>query len=508
MATNGMHNLATLIKRLEAATARLEDIAESTDVTRAPAAASSAAPPPPAPPCLQVGAVLCNAGRGSPGALSTPSRTATRDSGGAQALLEGFQAQRTFLLVSTKAKKPDMAGAGVAEFQDIIKPISEAIGRVGAIKDANRQSEFYNHLSTVAEGALVLAWVTVDNKPWKHVEESLGSAQFFGNRVLKEFKEKDPKQVEFVQAFYQIFRDLTEYIKQYFPSGVIWNPKGKPAKEAMAEVSAQAGGAPAAPAPSAGGPPPPPPPPPPSFLLDDAAPAGAASKTSGGLGAVFSDLNKGESVTKGLRKVDKSEMTHKNPSLRASSQVPEKDATGRGKSPAPGKKPKPESMRVKKPPKKELDGNKWLVENYENPAEPIVIEASLAHSILISKCNKTTIIIKGKANAVTVENTNRLSVVLDSLVSTVDVVKSQNFAVQVLGSLPAILMDQIDGAQVYLSKESMSTKIFSSKSANINLNVIAGPDDDFKEIPLPSQLCSYFDTEKGDMVNEIVAHAG
>lgn len=35
------------------------------------------------------------------------------------------------------------------------------------------------------------------------------------------------------------------------------------------------------------------------------------------MGAVFSQLNKGEDITKSLRKVDKSEMTHKNPELRA-----------------------------------------------------------------------------------------------------------------------------------------------------------------------------------------------
>lgn len=34
------------------------------------------------------------------------------------------------------------------------------------------------------------------------------------------------------------------------------------------------------------------------------------------MSSVFAQLNQGESVTKGLRKVDKSEMTHKNPELR------------------------------------------------------------------------------------------------------------------------------------------------------------------------------------------------
>ncbi len=147
-------------------------------------------------------------------------------------------------------------------------------------------------------------------------------------------------------------------------------------------------------------------------------------------------------------------------------------------------------------------------ENYEKEASPIEIEASISHSVLISKCSNTTIIIKGKANAVTVENTNRLSLIVDSLVSTVDAVKSQNLAVQVMGVIPTVMLDQIDGAQIYFSKESVATKIFSSKSAGINLNIISGPDDDYKELPLPSQICSYYDEKKGDLVNEIVAHAG
>lgn len=132
----------------------------------------------------------------------------------------------------------------------------------------------------------------------------------------------------------------------------------------------------------------------------------------------------------------------------------------------------------------------------------------MSHSILISKCSHTTIIVKGKANAVTIENTQRLSLVVDSLVSTVDVVKSSNFALQVMGSLPTILLDQLDGAQVYLSKESTGTRIFSSKSAGINLNVVEGDEDDYKEVALPSQICSFYDEGKGELVNEIVDIAG
>lgn len=62
------------------------------------------------------------------------------------------------------------------------------------IKDSNRPDPMYTQLSTVAEGIMVLAWVTFENRPYKQVDEFLGAAQFFGNRVLKEQKDKsDPR---------------------------------------------------------------------------------------------------------------------------------------------------------------------------------------------------------------------------------------------------------------------------------------------------------------------------
>lgn len=152
--------------------------------------------------------------------------------------------------------------------------------------------------------------------------------------------------------------------------------------------------------------------------------------------------------------------------------------------------------------------NHFCQENFDKEAQPIEIGATTSQSILISRCNHATIIIKGKANAVTIENSNRLSLIVDTLVSTVDVINSHNFALQVLGNVPTVMMNQIDGAQIYLSKASHSTKIFSSKSSGINLNVAEGPDDDYMELPLPYQICSFFDARKKDIVNELVSYVG
>ncbi|KAF5133669.1 Adenylyl cyclase-associated protein [Metarhizium anisopliae] len=526
-AANNMHNLTTLIKRLEAATSRLEDIATSTELPKdvpalkqaiaSPAVESQAPTPPqtaaasakttssqsedPVPESIEEFQQFISSSVGKYVKIST-------ELGGVVAkqaveVLKGFQEQRKFLLITTKATKPD-----ASTYQTILKPTNDALMAVTELKESNRPDPMYTNLSAVADGIMMLAWITLDSRPHKHVEESLSSAQFFGNRVLKEQKDKDPKQVEWVQSFYQVFSDLAEYVKQNFPSGVTWNAKGKPAGDVAKSFlqTATALGTPDAEGASA--PPPPPPPPGPAPMLDiKAEPVPEASVSSGGFDAVFSELNKGSAVTKGLRKVDKSEMTHKNPSLRASSAA-DPDGPSRGKSPAPGKKPKPESMRVKKPAKKGLEGNKWTIENYDRETLPIEIETTLTQSVLISRCNNTTVILKGKANQVTVENSTRLSLVVDTLVSTVDVVKAQNFALQVIGTLPTVMLDQVDGGQVYFSKESIGTRVFTSKSSGINLNILSGPDDDYKEVPLPSQICSYYDENKGDLINEIVAHAG
>lgn len=101
--------------------------------------------------------------------------------------MRAFVGQRNFILITSKAKKPDLSSP---VFMELLKPLQESISSVNDIRDANRGSPLFNQLSAVSESIGVLAWVTVDSKPYKHVEESLSSAQYWGNRVLKEYKDK------------------------------------------------------------------------------------------------------------------------------------------------------------------------------------------------------------------------------------------------------------------------------------------------------------------------------
>lgn len=321
----------------------------------------------------------------------------------------------------------------------------------------------------------------------------------------------------YVQAYYKVLKALSAYTKEHYPRGITWNNKnGIDATEALNQVQSGYATPKASQAnQGSGGPPPPPPPPLPTFddsgsFTASGAPSGAAK--GGDMSSVFDQLNQGSAVTSGLRKVDKSEMTHKNPSLRAS--APQRSGSqtsigsNRSKSPMPAKKP--DSLRGKKPGKKELDGQKWIVENFENTGNEIIsIQAELNHSILISKCSKCVIQVTGKANAISIDNCSGLSIIIESLVSSVDVIKASKFAIQVNGILPTIMLDQVDGGQIYLQDKTMEAppELFTSKCSAINIvTPPKGDYDDSKETALPEQLRSYF--KGGKFFTEVVEHAG
>lgn len=66
----------------------------------------------------------------------------------------------------------------------------------------------------------------------------------------------------------------------------------------------------------------------------------------------------------------------------------------------PARPMKPQSLQGKKPPKFALDGNKWAIEFQEN--ESLTVEdGEINQQVNLYACKKTTVIIKGKVNAVT-----------------------------------------------------------------------------------------------------------
>ncbi|KAI0003341.1 cyclase-associated protein [Russula compacta] len=506
-------NISTVLKRLEAVTSRLEDLHEHSSKgvpqsSSVPASASIAVPAavaaslPPSTPVHQViddppSVVAYNEqilkGRVQPfvklaGTFPNPSVVEQ-----AKLVERLYTSLGGIIRIAATCKKPDQAAFAV-----LLSDLQADIEAISAIKDSNRKErDWFNHLSLVAEGSPAVAWITVENKPGPYVTEIKDATQFYGNRVIKEYKEKDKKHVEWVKAFTAIFDDMKKYVMEHHTTGLVWNAKGISISEYKAAVPpAAASGAPPSPPP----PPPPGPPPPPTLL-----PAPAA--TGGGAAAVFAELNRGSEVTKNLRKVDKSEMTHKNPALRASSAVP--STVGSSAAPKkPAKPAKPHALMGKKPAKFALEGNKWVIEYQENEAALTVADAEISHIVNLFGCKNSTIVIKGKVNAVTIVNCTKTSVLVESVISSVSVTNSPSFALQITGSAPTIQLDSTDSGQIFLSKDCLNAEITTAKCSSINISLpVEGEEDGvFDEKPLPEMLLTKI--QDGKLVTTVVEHVG
>lgn len=53
----------------------------------------------------------------------------------------------------------------------------------------------------------------------------LDAGTFYTNRVLKDFKEKDAKHVEWSKSWISTLTELQAYIKQFHTTGLAWNPQ-------------------------------------------------------------------------------------------------------------------------------------------------------------------------------------------------------------------------------------------------------------------------------------------
>ena len=417
--------------------------------------------------------------------------------------LEAYVETSKFLEACSMAIKPDIQSA---EFGEALKPISSKIQEINEFKEFQRSSKYSSYLSSICEGFPVFSWVTTTT-PQGLVDSYKEAAQFWTNRILKEFRESDPVSVEWVKLFLSGFDELKKYIKANQTTGPTYSSKsGIPLLDALKKVSSSNVAPPVTPPTSAGNPPPPPPPPAPPANVFEVKKDEAKSAESGDMTAVFAELSKGENITSGLKKVDKAELKKQK---ELNKPVPASKPAVNNKPPSKPKKPQDISI---KEPKKELVGNKWFVMDFINEPSPIVIEgATLGESVFVGKCINSIIQVKGKVNSITFNECKGSSLVLDSCVAGVDFIKCEKFGLQVDGYCPMITTDKCDGGNVYLSKESINAEISTSCTTAMNVNLPIGEDDEFVEFAIPEQLVHKFDLNKGKsgkFLSEVFEHAG
>lgn len=138
---------------------------------------------------------------------------------------------------------------------EYLTPTSTLMQKVGEFKDKNRGHEHFNHLTAMAEGmsllvldgessfsfiaVQILGWVAVEPAPAPFAKEMVGGAQFWTNKILKEFRGKcfpsipqpytfpalttrDSTQEAFVSNLTDFLKGIPPYIIQHHTTGLTW----------------------------------------------------------------------------------------------------------------------------------------------------------------------------------------------------------------------------------------------------------------------------------------------
>ncbi|KAL4615742.1 hypothetical protein ACB092_07G148700 [Castanea dentata] len=397
-------------------------------------------------------------------------------------LQEAFNVQKELLIKAKQTQKPDPAG-----LPEFLKPLNEVMVKANALTEG-RRSDFFNHLKSATDSLSALAWIAFTGKdcgmsmPIAHVEESWQMAEFYNNKVLVEYKSKDPNHVEWAKAIKELYLPgLRDYVKSHYPLGPVWSATGKPA---AAPPKAPTPGAPA------------PPPPPPASLFSSESSQASSSIPKEGMAAVFQEISSGKPVTTGLRKVT-DDMKTKNRADRSG--VVSAGEKGRSNSP---------SFSKAGPPKLELQvGRKWVVENQIGKKQLVIDDCDSKQSVYVYGCKESVLQIQGKVNNITIDKCTKMGVVFTDVVAAFEIVNCNGVEVQCQGSAPTISVDNTTGCQLYLSKESLGTSITTAKSSEINVLVPgAEPDGDWGEHALPQQFVHTF--KDGHFETTPVSHSG
>ena len=193
-------------------------------------------------------------------------------------------------------------------------------------------------------------------------------------------------------------------------------------------------------------------------------------------------------------------MTHKNPELRQAGLVKSRTESSTASS-------VPSEQQKRPPPRIELEGNKWIIENHDQNPKIILEEIELKQVVYIYKCTSSTIQIKGKVNAITMDQCKKVGLVVDSCVSSIELVGCQSCQVQIIHTVPTVMIDKSDGVQIYLSEAGCeTTQILSSKCSELNIIPQSQTGEETIELPIPEQFRTV--VKQGRLVTELVSHTG
>jgi len=383
-----------------------------------------------------------------------------------------------------------------SDFLKFLDPIVQVMGE--AEKKCDNRSKVFPFQKAYHELIQACQWL-MQSLPKPIIEGQLEAADFHLIKILNTAKDlPDPEKSDyraFVSGVKKLIGDLTKYVVANYKTGIEWNGRGG---ELSAWKPGAAGGAPSAPsAPAAPAAPAAPPAP-----AAPAADAPAGKPASVGMGAVFGEISKGSAVTAGLKKVDKSQMTHKNPELRSKPGL-------EAKAPAP-KAAAPKAQKSKGEAKIHEARGTWFVENYDDAHDLEVPDPEVKQNVYIVRCDNVTVNIPKKVKSIQVDSCKKTRVIFNSVVSTFECFNSQRCDIECTTTVPSVALDKCSGIVVQMLNDEGKAnppQIVTSNISECNFTVTGKrPEDDPIEIPLPEQYISIYNPATGKIDTQPTNH--
>lgn len=397
-----------------------------------------------------------------------------------QLLHDAWKSIRTIIILASRAKMP----ADVpTELQPHLQSTQKAVQDIRALR---LDRAFDDHCKAIIESLACLSWILIKpppQTPAAFVKEAIGSTDFWSNRIRKQYKGKDDKQIAFCDALKKSLNDLVVYITQNHITGLTWNPRGVSLAEAAIMLSE------AKPSPTAH-----------AAKTKPGTPASPrhrrVSLVSGGAGStmnLMAELEKkrtadGSSAATGLKKVSRDQQTWRK------EYKGEKSAVVTDKVAAPKKQEAPHKKKLTGLPICEYQerGHKWVVEHQTKEScggKVLKVQVSdPKQQVYIFSCQDVTVQVEGgKLKSVILDKCQRCNVVFETAISACEMVNCKKIQVQTTGVCPSFSIDKTEGCLVYLSKESMEvTSFVTCQSTEMNVSFPDG--DEQKELPIPEQF--------------------
>mmetsp|Transcript_2889 Transcript_2889/g.4287 ORF Transcript_2889/g.4287 Transcript_2889/m.4287 type:complete len:511 (-) Transcript_2889:202-1734(-) len=390
---------------------------------------------------------------------------------------------RFIIVLATRSKLPqeDLPTA----LSPHLNPIKVALE---GIQKLRLDRKFDWHIKAVLELATCLSWILIKPPPQTPVafcKEAIASSIFWSNKIRKEFKGKDEKQISFCDTLKAAGDGLVAYVTEYHKTGLTFNPKGLSMAEAAVILQDRASElCPSTPKKNVGEGPPSP-----------RHRKGSISGGAGGMSSLMSELHNkqtadGSSAATGLKKVTREQQTwRKEFKGENASNVPTMPKLGQSANvkSATGKKPKKAGLPICEYQER---GHKWVVEHQTSDAGVLTIEISdPKQQVYMFNCEDVTVQVKGeKLKSIIMDKCRRVNVVFNSCISSCEMVNSQKIQCQTTGVCPTFSIDKTVGCLIYLSADSRNvTSFVTSQSSEMNVSY---PDDNgvYKEVPIPEQF--------------------